>query len=292
MRLPRVLLLVSAATGAFAVLATLFSETRAALQSSLVAAVAFLGYVLLAGPAPGVRRALAAGIGLFAAVMALKLWWLPEPPADAGWLIPFYAPLDGGAPVDLHLPARLDHLRQTIEQDRIAAVGLLLGVLCLAVAVLALPVQHRPRRTLLARVVAVLLLVVVAVDVGDRVNDAPLLGAFGVGWSALLATLAAAGMLAAAGRRSDRFVLVPLGALLIAGTAAADFAGIISAWSSWWSLTDASRDAFLSVGVAGSVGGWTDVSAAVQVAMALAGPTLLALGALHASRDTSAADRQ
>lgn len=289
-RPPRVLLLVSAAAAAFSVLATLVSESRAALQSGLVASAAFLGYVLLAGrAAPRVRSALATAVGLFALVMAVQLGWLAEQPMRNGWMEPFYAPLDGGGP-GLSMrplpPGILDHWRQLIDRERIAGVGLLLGVLCLAVAVRALPARQRPKRTLLARIVAALLLVVVAVDVWDSVDDAPLSGALVAGWPALLATLVAAAVLALSAGRADRRALVPLGALLVAVTAAVDLAHITAGWSSWRTAADHSRDAFLQIRIAVAAGGWADVSAAVRAALAFAGPALLAIGALHASRDS------
>ena len=295
MRLPRVLLLVSAAAGVFSVLATLVSESRAALQSGAVALAALTGYVLLAGPAtaPRVRSALAAGIGLFAAVLAVKLWWLPER-VDVGWMEPFYAPLDGsGGSRTARFPAApalLDQARRTIDQERMVAVGLLLGVLCLAVAVRALPVRREPRRGMLARSVAVLLLVVVGADLWRRVDDeTPLLGMLGAGLPALLATLLAAAMVALSGERSDRAALVPIGALLVAVTAAGSFADLAGAWSDWWTLSDRRDDAFLSVGIAVSVDGWADGSEAVRAALALAGPALLAIGARRAARDAEPA---
>ncbi|MER7891972.1 hypothetical protein ABTX15_19340 [Micromonospora sp. NPDC094482] len=290
MRPPRVLLLVSAVAGVFSVLATLFSESRAALQSGLVAAVAFLGYVLLAGRvAPRVRTALAAGIGFFALVMAIQLWWLPEQPAGNGWLEPFYAPLDGSGP-DVGSgqleSVLLDQWRRGIDRERIAAVGLLLGVLCLAFAVFALPARHRSRRALLARVVvAVLLLVVVGADAWDRVDDAPLSGVLGVALPALLATLIAAGVVVLSGLRADRFALVSLGALLLAVTAGAAFTDLADTWAAWQRSADESGDAFLSVGIAVPSDRLADRSAVVGAAVALAGPALLAIGALRASRD-------
>ncbi|WBB65951.1 aminopeptidase [Micromonospora sp. WMMD812] len=288
MRPPRVLLLVAAVAAGFSVLATLVSESRAALQSGLVAGLAFLGWVLLAGAsAPRVRAALAAGLGFFVLVMAVRLWWLPEQPAGDGWLEPFYTPLDGrGSSAGSGQFARelLDHWRQGIDRERLAAVGLLLGVLCLAVAVFALPARHRPRRAMVTRVaVAVLLLVVVGADVWARVDDAPLPGLLGAAWPALLAILVAAGTVVLSGVRSDRFALVALGALLLAVTAGAALTDLADSWAAWQQSAEVSEHAFLSVGIAVPVGRWTDLSEAVRAAVAFAGPALLAVGALRAS---------
>ncbi|MFC3503285.1 hypothetical protein ACFOOK_20220 [Micromonospora krabiensis] len=182
-------------------------------------------------------------------------------------------------------PVLLDLWRQSITQDRIAAVGLLLATVCLAVVVLALPVRRRPGRTPLARTAAALLVVLVVAYVWDSVGDAPLSGAFAAGWPALTATLVAAGVLAVSGERGDRFALVSIGALLIAVTAAADLGDLVSLSSSLWSAVDVRRDAFLEVGVAVSAGGGKDLSAAAHAGVALVGPALFAIGALHASRD-------
>ncbi|MFG1951023.1 hypothetical protein [Micromonospora sp. NPDC048830] len=297
MRPTRVLLIASAAAGALSVLAALVAAERAAVQYGLAASAALIGYVLFARPAvPRVRSALAAGVGLFAVLMVVRLWWLPEQPADLRWMTPCYAPMDGGgasiSPVQVP-PTTLDQWRQAIDQERLAAVGLLLQVLCLAVAVIALPVRRGPKGTWLAEGVAVLLLAVVGVNVWSRVDGVPLLGLLGAGWPALLATLAAAGMVALSGARADRAVLVPLGALLIAASAAAAFDDVTSAWSAWWRFANSGDDAFLEAGVAVSAGvsvaGWADVPAAVRTGMALAGTTLLAVGVVTASRDAERA---
>ncbi|MEO3781360.1 hypothetical protein ABGB16_32135 [Micromonospora sp. B11E3] len=297
MRPTRVLLTVSVGTGALSALAALLSAERAAAQYGLAASAALVGYVLLARPAvPRARPALAAGVGLFAVLMVVRLWWLPEQPADIRWMTPFYAPMDGGGasmgPVQVP-PTILDQWRQAIDQERLAAVGLLLQVLCLAVAVIALPVRRGSKGTWLAGVVAVLLLAVVGVNVWSRVDGAPLLGLLGAGWPALLATLAAAGTLALSGARADRAALVPLGALLIALSSAVILDDLTNIWSTWWRFTNSSDDAFLEAGVAVSAArsagmsavGWADVSAALRTGMALAGTALFAVGAVTASRD-------
>ncbi|MFI7603529.1 hypothetical protein ACIBTV_00200 [Micromonospora sp. NPDC049366] len=217
MRPPRVLLLTSVAAGGFSVLATLFSEPRAALQAGLAASAAFLGYVLLvsarvasagpsadghAHPAPRVRRTLVAGLTLLALVMAVELRWLSGPVGVSDVFVPFYAPLHGGVTSSPGTPpVLLDLWRQSIMQGRIAAVGPLLATVCLAVVVLALPARRRPGRTLPAGIVAALLVVLAVADVWDSVGDAPLSGALAAGWPALPATLVAAEVLAVSGER-------------------------------------------------------------------------------------------
>ncbi|WP_159104728.1 hypothetical protein [Plantactinospora sp. BB1] len=288
MRPTRVLLTVFVAAGTLSALAALVSADRAAAQAALVASAALVGYVLVAGPAaPRVRPALAAGIALLALPTAVELWRDSGQPAPRNLLIPFYTPLDGtagstGRPT-LPQPA-LDQWRQALDQERLACVALLLGVLCLAVAVLALPVRQRPRATVLARTVAVLLLVVVGADVWSRIDGDPLLGLLRAGWPALLATLAAAAVLALSASRADRTGLVPLGALLVTVSAALAFEDLVGDWSAWWSFANPDHGVFLSVGVATSLADLVDVSAALLAALTLTGPLLLAVGALRAAR--------
>ncbi|MGC4858390.1 hypothetical protein [Micromonospora sp. DT41] len=288
----------SAAAAALSVLAELVSAGRPAMQFGLASSAALVGYVLLAGPAvPRVRLALVAGIGLFAVFMAVELWWLPRQPGDVLWMTPFYAPLDGSGasmgPVE-NPPTMLDQWRQMIDHERFSAVGLLLGVLCLAVAVIALPVRQQPMSTEFAGIVAVLQLAVVGANVWSRVDGAPLRGLLGAGWAALLAALMATGVVALSGARVDRAALVPLGALLVAVSTAVAFEDLSSTWLTWWKFSNGSDDVVADAAIAVSVAGPTDVSAAssldvsaaVRTAVALAGPALLAVGSLTASRDT------
>ncbi|MGK5671809.1 hypothetical protein ACSNOB_03040 [Micromonospora sp. URMC 106] len=301
MRPTRVLLMVSITTGALSVVTALVSAERAATQSGLAASAALIGYVLFAGPTlPRVRPALAAGIALFAVPTTVELWWFPERPADVRWFTPFYAPLGGGfTPTgQVQVPATtLEQWRQLIGQERLSAVALMLGVLCLAVAVVALPVREQPKAARLAGVAAVLLLAVVGANVWSRIDDAPPLGLLGAAWPALLATLLAAGVVARSGTRADRAALVPLGALLIAVTAAVTADDLASSWFTWWTFSNRSdhstQSGTVAVSVVGTVAssaaGAADVSAAVRAAVALAGPTLLTVGALAASRNAATA---
>ncbi|MEO3927559.1 hypothetical protein ABGB07_27360 [Micromonosporaceae bacterium B7E4] len=288
MRPTRVLLTVFAAAGTLSVLAALVSADHAAAQCALVASAALIGYVLLAGPAaPRVRPALAAGIALLALPAAMELWRGSAAPATRQSLIPVYTPLDGSAAstgrTALPQPI-LDQWRQALDQERLASVGLLLGVLCLAVAVLALPARQRPKATVPARVVAVLLLLIVGADVWSRVDGEPLLGLLGTAWPALLATLAAAVALALSASRADRAALVPLGALLVAVSAAVAFHDLTRRWVAWWTLSNPDDGVFLSAGVAVSLSNVVDVPAALLAAVTLTGPALLAVGTLRASR--------
>ncbi|GAB3963896.1 hypothetical protein V1634_02645 [Plantactinospora veratri] len=288
MRPTRVLLTVFVVAGTLSALAALVSADRAAAQSALVASAALIGYVLVVGPAaPRVRPALAAGIALLALPTAVELWRGSAEPATRRLLIPFYAPLDGAA-ASTGRPALpppiLDQWRQALDQERLASVALLLGILCLAVAVLALPVRQRRKATVLARGVAVLLLVVVGADVWSRVDGEPLLGLLGAGWPALLATVAAAAVLAVSASRADRTGLVPLGALLVTVSAAVALHDLVRGWSTWWRFANPDDSVFLSAGVATSLAGLVDVSAALLATVTLAGPLLLAVGALRAAR--------
>ncbi|MEV0153003.1 hypothetical protein AB0H57_04580 [Micromonospora sp. NPDC050686] len=296
MRPKRVLLMVAVTASALSVLAALVSAQRPSTQFGLAATAALVGYVLLADPAVRrLRPALAAGIGLSAVLMAVELWWLPEQ-ADVRWFTPFYAPLDGSGPsvgpVQIP-PAMLDQLRQMIDQERFNAVGLLLGVVCLAVAVVALPVRQQPKAAELARFVAVLLLAVVGANLWSRIDGAPLLGLLGAGWPAFLAILMAAWVVALSGARAGRAALMPLGALLVAVSTAVALEDLTGTWLTWWEFSNGNDHVMVEAAVAVSVASSADVSAAISVdlsgavrtAMALAGPALLAVGALRASHD-------
>lgn len=284
MRPRRVLLLASVLAGALSAFATLFDESRMALQSGAVALAALAVLALLSNTTAGrVRVALAAGLGLLALVMVLELRWLAEPSATSQLLVPSYSPLDGSPAPSPHPSALLDEWQEGIDRNRAVQTGELVGLLALAYAVAALPPRRRTRRALLARILAVLVLVAALAEAWGDLRDAPLTGALGVAWSALLAVLVAAVVLALSGARSDRFGLLPLGALLVAGVAAVDLGHLVGTWSSWWWFAEASRNAYLTYGVAVDTG--LDISPAVEATVALAGPALLTLGALRAGQD-------
>ncbi|MDG4789995.1 hypothetical protein O7626_29425 [Micromonospora sp. WMMD1102] len=292
MRPTRVLLAVCGAAGTLSVLAALISADRTAAQCALAASAALIGYVLFAGPAaPRVRPALAAGIALLAVPASVELWRDSTAPVRRQTLAPLYTPLDGS--VASTGPARLpqsvlDQWRQSLDERQFACVGLLLGVVCLAVAVRALPAQQRPKATALAGAGAVLMMVFVGADAWSRVDDEPLLGLLGAGWPALLATLAAARMLALSGPRADRAALVPIGALLVAVSAAAAFQDLTGRWAAWWTFSHPDDNVVVSVGVAVSLANVVDGEAALLAAVALAGPALLAVGVLRAGRTAAA----
>jgi hypothetical protein len=279
-RLSRVLLLVSAAAGALSVLAALLSAWQASMLCGIGTLAALTGYVWVAGRAapPRVRWGLAAGIGLLAVVMAVRLSWYQEQQADFGWFA--YAPLS-------EAPGALaDYWQRMIDRVRIAAIGLLLSVLCLAVAVVAVPVGRRAWRAVLTTIVAALLLAAVGMDVWSQVGRAPVLDVLGVVWPALLGTLLAAGILAAAGQRADPAWLLPVGALLVALTTATVLAELAGNWSAWWALSGIMDGNTAAPMLAVSVDDSPALSArsAVFAAAPLAGPALLAIGALRASR--------
>lgn len=284
-RLSRVLLLVSAGAGALAVTAALFSARQASLQCGLVTLVTLIGYVMVAGRAalPRVRWAIAAGVGLLAVVMAMRLFWYREPAGGLVFDEVFYVSVDGSgapsAPVEV-VPAAV------LDQERIAAVGQLLGVLCLAVGVRGLPESRRPKQGVLTTILAALLLVVVGVNIAGRVDGTAVFDLLGTAWPALLATLAAAGVAALTGRRADRARLLPAGALLVAVAQAVAFDNLTGIWSAWWALSDFGGVDSVSATLGVSVDGSPEVSAAMEATVALTGPALLTIGALHASRDT------
>jgi hypothetical protein len=279
--LSRALLLTSTVAGALSVIGALFPGGRLALQGALAMLVTLVGYVVVAGraAAPRTRWALAAGVGMLAVGMALRLYWYNEP-EDFGWFA--YSPLDeNGAPTPW-----LDVLRQSVDRVRIVAFLHLLAVLCFAVGVFALPAWRRPGRAALTAVLALVLLAFVGANVEGRFDGSAALEALGTVWPALLATLVAVGLVALAGWRADHAWLVAAGTLLVAVAAATVLDDLAIAWSGWWTLAgrNVAEPMFLSVGVRVVADGSPEVSAAVRTAVELAGPALLAIGALRASR--------
>lgn len=277
-RLSRGLLLVSAAFGALSVVAALSSAWQASLHA--VATLATLaGFVAVEGRAlaPRVRWGLAAGIGLLAAVMVARPLWYRERAADWDRLI------DGRAG-DFR-SAMLQQSQQTIQQERMAAFGLLLGLICLAVALLALPGARLPNRGAVTAVIGLLFLALVGQSVLSRVDDASVLDLVAAMWPALLATLVAAGLLVLSGWRARRAWMLPVGALLLAAMAATNVDHLVGEWQWWWKESHPRQEAFLEVGISVSSNDGPQWSAAWEAAVALAGPALLAIGALRSHRD-------
>ncbi|MET8907924.1 hypothetical protein [Micromonospora sp. NPDC004551] len=130
MRLSFGLLVASAAAGVLSVAAALLAMTAASLQFGLVMLLALLGYVVASRGARRVRWTVAAGVGLLAVVAAMRLFWYQEQVDEAGWLT--YG--QGVAKTSM-----LTRWRELIDRERVAALGLAVGVLCLAAAVSALP---------------------------------------------------------------------------------------------------------------------------------------------------------
>lgn len=275
MRLSRGLLLVSAAFGALSVVAALSSAHEASLRCAAAMLAALAGYVAVAGKAsaPAVRWGLTAGVGLLAAVMAARLFWYGERAAARDRLVAGRAIESTGAMVE--------QWRLTIDQERIAAVGLLLGLLCLAVALLALPDRHSASRGAATAIVALLLLVFVGRAVIRLSLAAPMDELVAATWPALLATVVAAGLLVVSGRRAASAWLLPIGALLVASATASIVDDLVGTWRTWWMWVHPRQDVFLSFAVRVSGNEGPQWSAAWEMAVVLAGPALLAVGALR-----------
>jgi hypothetical protein len=219
--------------------------------------------------------------------MAIRLLWA-RGSADDVLLVPFYAAVDeGGAQV--FDPGALDYWHRIVDWQRVAAVGQLLGVLCFAVGVLALPARGRPKRAVVTTMLALTVLVVVGVDMGSRVYGAPVLDLLQAVWPALLATVVAVGVAALAGWRAAPAWLLPAGALLVTVVTALGLGELAAAWSTWWEFAGFGEVGTVvstaSAEIAASADGSLDVFAALETAVGLAGPALLAIGVLHASRD-------
>lgn len=282
-RLSHGLLLLSATSGLFSVGATLFSDWPTSARCGVVALAALVGYLIVAGRSapPRTRWTLAAGIGLFAVVLVLRLWWHRERVGADGWFA--YAPLG-----EAH-PAAAEPWQRMIDRERIAAIGYLLGVLCLAVTVRALPPVRQPKRAALTIVLAVLLLAVAGVAIGSRIDEGSVRGLLGTTWPVLLATLVAVGMTALAGRRA-RTWRVPAGTLLVAVVTAIALDNLVGLWSAWSTLFGVHDGLVMSTAMSVSLVDSPDVFAAVETAVALGGPMLLASGALHACRAAHSAE--
>jgi hypothetical protein len=275
--LSRALLLVSTVACALSVMGALFPGGRLSLQAALAMLVALVGYVIVAGrfAAPRTRWAFAAGVGMLAVGMAFRLYWYAEP-EDFGWFA--YAPLDvTGVPEHL-----VDFSRPSIHRLQIVAFLHLLAVVCFAIGVFALPAWRRPARAVLTGVLALALLAYF----GSRVGGSALLHGLATLWPALLATLVAVGLVALAGWRADRTWLVAAGTLLVAVAAATVFDDLASTWSAWWIPPGVQvlRSGVVYAGISVVADDSPDVSAAVRTAVELAGPALLGIGALRASR--------
>jgi hypothetical protein len=245
--------------------------------------VALVGYVTVVGhgAVPRVRWALAAGIAMFVVVMAMRLFWYREQTGDFGWFA--YAPMSETR------KAVLDQLRwRMVGREQVAAVGLLLGVLCLAVAVLALPGRRRTRWAVVTTMIALLLVAVAGVNVWTWAHGAPVLELLAATWPALLATLVAVGITALAGWHGGRAWLLPAGALPVAVAAAVAFDDLAGTWWAWWTLFDIPEgyeDAHMSSAFNVSVDDSLVARPALATTAALGGPALLAIAALHPCRD-------
>ncbi|MEU7994358.1 aminopeptidase [Micromonospora sp. NPDC049060] len=270
------LLVASLAAGLLSVAAALLAVPAAALLFGLVTLLALLGYVLVSRGARRVRWTVAAGIGLLAVVAVMRLRWHQEQVDGPGWLSPGQG---------LTRTALLAHGQQTIDRGRLAALGLTLGVLCLAAGASALPTRDR-RRGAATAVLALLPLAWFGLC-SAREFSRHLLPTV---WPALLAVLVAVGALALSGRRADRHWLLPAGFLLLSLAAARASSDLVAVSSGWWELANPPGGAFLTMGVAVSMPpeGFPQVSQAVETAVAFAGAGLVAVGALRGSREADA----
>ncbi|MEU4779097.1 aminopeptidase [Micromonospora sp. NPDC023633] len=279
MRLTFGLLVASVAAGLLSVAAALLAIPAASLQFGLIMLLALLGYVLVDRGARRVRWVFAAGIGLLA-VVAVRLLWYQEQVDEAGWLT--YG--QGVAKTSV-----LARWRVMIDRERLAALGLMLGVLCLAAGVLALPSRGR-RRGVATTVLALLLLAWFGLSAAREFGRYPLLDLLGTVWPALLAALVTMGALALSGWRADRRWLLPAGLFLLSLEAAHAYADLAAAWSAWWVTANPPNGTLLTVGVAvrTPTEGFPQVSSAIEAAIALAGVGLVAVGALRSSREAAA----
>ncbi|MFV2116392.1 aminopeptidase [Micromonospora sp. LOL_025] len=279
MRLSIGLLVASVAAGLLSVAAALLAMPAASLQFGLAMLLALLGYALVGQGARRVRWAVAAGVGLLA-VVAVRLLGYQGQAEEAGWLT--YGQGVANA-------SELARWRATVDRERITALGLLLGVLCLAAGVLALPSRGR-RRGVATAVLALLVLAWFGLNSARDLGRYPLPDLLAAVWPALLAALVTVGALALSGRRADRHGLLPLGMFLLFLATARTCADLATAWSGWWAMAEPPDAAFLEPGmrVSTSTEGFPQVSSAMEAAIALAGVGLAVIGALRSSREADA----
>ncbi|MCZ7477143.1 MULTISPECIES: aminopeptidase [unclassified Micromonospora] len=281
MRLSSGLRVAAVVAGLLSVGAALLAMREASLLWAVVTLAALAGHALAASGTPRVRWGVAAGAGLFALVAAANLLWHRERVADAG------GPRGSQAATRTYL---VESLREGLDQQRLTAWGLALGVLLLSVAVPALPARGG-RRGVVTTVLAVAVLVWCGLKVAAAPGDPPLPELLLALQPALLAALVTAGVLAWSGWRGDRRGLLTAGMVLLAVVAVRACADLASAWASWWTFVEPARDAFLQPGfmvsVGGSAGGALEVSSAVETAVALGGAGLAVVGVLRASRENA-----
>ncbi|MGY4910635.1 aminopeptidase [Micromonospora aurantiaca (nom. illeg.)] len=281
MRLSSGLGVAAVVAGLLSVGAALLAMPDASLLWAVVTLAALCGHALTDSGTPRVRWGVAAGAGVFALVAAANLLWYRERVADAG------EPRGSQAATRTYL---VESLREGLDQQRLSAWGLALGVLLLSVAVPALPARGG-RRGVVTTVLAVAVLVWCGLSVAATPGDPPLPELLLALQPALLAALVTAGVLAWSGWRGDRLGLLTAGMVLLAVVAVRACADLASAWASWWTFVEPARDAFLQPGfvvsVGGSAGGALEVSSAVETAVALGGAGLAVAGALRASRENA-----
>ncbi|MBM0275067.1 aminopeptidase [Micromonospora tarensis] len=279
MRLPFGLLVASVVAGLLSAAAALLARPAAALQFGLAMLLALLGYVLLGRGARRVRWAIAAGVGLLAVVAAMRLHWYQEQVVEVGWLT--YGPAAAE-------PSSLGPWRDSVDRQRLAALGSALGAACLAAGVLALPSRDR-RRGVATTLFALLLLAWFGLGATPEFVDYPLPDLLGTVWPALLAALVTLGALALSGWRADRRWLLPVGLFLLSLAAADAYSVLAGVWSGWWEMANPDRNAFLELGMAVSTSTKDplQLSSAVETTIPLAGAALAAAGALRSSRETT-----
>ncbi|MET8461672.1 aminopeptidase [Micromonospora zamorensis] len=278
MRLPIGLLVASVAGGLLSAAAAVLAMPGASMQFGLVMLLALLAYVLLDRSARRVRWAVAGGIGLLAVVEVMRLLWYQEQVLEVGWVS--YGP---AAEASI-----LGPWRDSIDRQRLAALGLALGVACLVAGVLSLPSRGR-RRGAATTALALLLLAWFGLDSTREFVRYPLSDLLGTVWPTLLAALVAMGALALSGWRADRRWLLPVGLFLLSLGAANAYSDLAAMWSGWWEMANPDQDAFLELGMAVSTAteDSLQVSSAVETMIPLAGTGLTAVGALHSSREAT-----
>lgn len=270
MPMPRVLVVLSVVAGLLSVAAAMIDAPGLSMQCGAAAFAALAAYGALAGKAwpQRVRWAVTAGLVLFAVVWATRAHWQMDQTVS---------PLD---------PAGIrEQTAQRVEQSRLAALGLLAGAVAFASAVFALPPVRHAQRAALGAVLVFLLIVAIGMLGRGSVDNLRTVPPLWVSLPALLAVVVTLATVALTGWREDRGWLITVGAPLLAVVAVVNLDNLAALWWTWRSVSDsadgASGRSYTSVLVVTGVGGRSLLYDGLATAVTLAGPILLAVGALR-----------
>ncbi|WP_028569013.1 hypothetical protein [Salinispora tropica] len=277
MRSAKVLLPLFGLVGAACVIVALFDGRESSRLGSI--ALVILSYcVAVAGGAVPIRARglISSGLGLLAVAWAADFWWGTE---AAGGFEPRVAIAGPGIESAGGSPLAVS------GREWLVALVQLVGLLALAIGLTLLPGGTRRKswaaQMILAVAVAVLLFGVVAAPVA--VSNGQVTEMWRTAWPMVLVALAAFVAAVVSMRHTDRWWLLPAGAVLLEVWAALSLYEFINEWVTWssfWRSTSAGAGIVSTSAAGGSLSGY-DVAAGVAAACVLGGAALLAGGAVR-----------